>query len=87
MTEMLQAKDADTRVHAFDLLFNLSIHINLYEEIKLEESPPSPPLPDSPPPSPTNKSMELLQANLYSLLSDMLLCITILVVVAIAVVV
>lgn len=77
MMEMLQSKDVDARVHAFDLLFNLSIHVSLYEEIKLEDNPPDKPPPTTNPPNDTHpyKYIELLQANLYSLLCDMLLCI------------
>lgn len=72
MMEMLQSKEVDTRVHAFDLLFNLSIHINLFEEIKLEEDKSNS---NDSSASSAYKPMELLQINLFSLLSDMLLCI------------
>lgn len=70
--EMLRSKDIDTRIHAFDLLFNLSIHINLFEEIKLEEDKSNP---NDNSTSTAYKPMEMLQINLYNLLSDMLLCI------------
>lgn len=71
MMEMLQSKDVESRVHTFDLLFNLSIHINLFEEIRLEDAKNL----ASEAPSTPYKPMERLQTNLFCLLNDMLLCI------------
>eukprot|EP00026_Physarum_polycephalum_P000444 Phypoly_transcript_00445.p1 GENE.Phypoly_transcript_00445~~Phypoly_transcript_00445.p1 ORF type:complete len:1231 (+),score=179.96 Phypoly_transcript_00445:1041-4733(+) len=73
MMEMLQSRDIESRVHAFDLLFNLSIHINLFEEIKMEDSPHAKNTAPDAPPSNTYKPMERLQGNLFCLLNDMLL--------------
>lgn len=33
--EMLRSSNVDTRVHAFNILFNLSVHINLLDEIPI----------------------------------------------------
>mmetsp|Transcript_43738 Transcript_43738/g.71107 ORF Transcript_43738/g.71107 Transcript_43738/m.71107 type:complete len:893 (+) Transcript_43738:253-2931(+) len=41
--EMVSSRDADTRAHAFSLLFNLSIHVHMFEPLDTSsaEAPPS----------------------------------------------
>lgn len=33
LTEMLESPTAEARVHAFNLVFNLSVHVNMFEEV------------------------------------------------------
>lgn len=33
LTEMIESPNIEARVHAFNLVFNLSVHVNMFEEV------------------------------------------------------
>ncbi|EGG20013.1 hypothetical protein DFA_07129 [Cavenderia fasciculata] len=58
LKQILESPNRDTRIHLFNIIFNLSVHVNIYSELRLEDG--------------TQGTIGELQDSVFSLLRDCL---------------